>query len=225
MTGTSEQPADTGHRGPVTYTTYSYFSAHVDPDESIVHSGPKRGEGYHYLAPDGAHYQRNWSYHEDGSPTGIVGRGVTGAVVDGKVITSLTMVNHANRTYSEQVTEHPVTDVANAPALGLESSPLEVRQALRTGRATRQGTATVDGTPTIALSIMVPNAVHLTLYVDARTHQPLRSVTVVDGNPAPYVADRVPDTPENIAKARDDLSIPVGYTKVDFAGQGAPSGT
>ena len=66
----------------------------------------------------------------------------------------------------------------------------------------------------------VPDAqgVHLTLYVDARTYQPLRTVTVVDGNPSgPYVADWMPATPDNIAKAKDN-SIPAGYTKVDRAG-------
>ncbi|HEX6448310.1 MAG TPA: hypothetical protein VF060_02495 [Trebonia sp.] len=33
--------------------TYGYFSAHQSPDGSVVHSGPKSGEGYQYIAPDG----------------------------------------------------------------------------------------------------------------------------------------------------------------------------
>jgi hypothetical protein len=66
----------------------------------------------------------------------------------------------------------------------------------------------------------VPDArnLHRTLYVDALTHQPLRTVTVADGNPRPYLADWMPATPENIAKAKDDDSIPAGYTKVGQAG-------
>ena len=43
-------------------------------------------------------------------------------------------------------------------------------------------------------------------------------VTIADGNPRPYIADWMPATPDNIAKAKDDDSIPAGYTKVDKAG-------
>jgi hypothetical protein len=101
-----------------------------------------------------------------------------------------------------------------------------VRQALQSGRVTQKGTTTVNGTPAIALSIPpgligVPDAesIHRTLYADARTHQPLRTVSVVDGLPAgPYVADWMPATPDNIDKAKGDYSIPAGYTKVDRAG-------
>jgi hypothetical protein len=34
----------------------------------------------------------------------------------------------------------------------------------------------------------------------------------------PYVADWMPATPDHIAKAKDDDSVPAGYTKVDKAG-------
>ena len=208
--------------------TYGYFSAHESPDGSLVHSGPKRGEGYQYMAPDWTFYQRNWTYNKDGSPTGIIGHGVTGPVVNGKQDTTLTIINHASRTYSQQQAEHSGTGGANAPgwpALGLESSPSEVQQALQSGQVTQKGTTTVNGTPAFALSIPasligVPHAesVHRTLYADVRTYQPLRTVTVVGGTPgSPYVADWMPATPDNIAKAKDD-SIPVGYTKVDRVG-------
>lgn len=199
--------------------TYGYFTAHQDPDGALVHSGPKSGEGYHYYAPDGTHYQRNWTHNNDGSPTGIIGHGVTGPVVNGRQDTTLTIINHANHTYGQQQNEYSVTGGANAPESPTPGSPSEVRQALQSGRATQQGTTTVNGAPAIALSITVPNAqsIHLTLYVDARTYQPLRTVTVVDGNPSgPYVADWMPATPDNIAKAKGD-SIPAGYTEVDIA--------
>jgi hypothetical protein len=213
--------------------TYSYFHAHRDPDGFFLLSGPKSGEGYKYTAPDGTCYQRNWSYNEDGSPTGIVGHGVTGPVVDDKQDTTLTVVNHSNRTYSHQHTEHSVTGEANAPGsptptptptLGLASSPSEVRQALQSGQVAQNGTTAVNDTPAIALSVPMPRTmpdaqtIHLTLYVDARTYQPLRTATVVDGNPSgPYVADPIPATPGNTAKAKDH-SIPAGYTKVNRAG-------
>ncbi|HSZ41036.1 MAG TPA: hypothetical protein VK817_13870 [Trebonia sp.] len=209
--------------------TYSYFRAYQDPDGFFLLSGPKSGEGYKYTAPEGTCHQRNWSYNEDGSPTGIVGHGVTGLVVDGKWHSTLTVINHADRTYSQRHTDHPVTRGADAPvtpplALGFTSTPSEMRQALQTGQVAQQGTTTVDATPAIALSIAMPptmpdaQTIHLTLYVDARTYQPLRTATVVDGNPGgPYVADCIPATPDNIAKAKDH-SIPADYTKVDRAG-------
>lgn len=205
--------------------TYSYFSAHESRDGSLVHSGPKRGEGYQYIAPDGTRYQRNWTYNKDGSPTGIIGHGVTGPVVNGKQDVALTIINRASHTYSQTQTEYSVTGGANAPGSptpSLASSPSEVQRALQSGQVTQKGTTTVNGTSVIALSIPVPlpdaQSVHLTLYVDARTYQPLRTVTVVDGNPnGPYVADWMPATPDNIANAKDD-SIPAGYTKVDTAG-------
>lgn len=206
--------------------TYGYFSARESPDGSLVRSGPKSSEGYQYIAPDGTAYQRNWSYNQDGSPTGIIGHGVTGPVVNGNQDAVLTIINRANHTYSQTHTQYSVTGGANAPgppALGLASSPSEVAQAVQSGQVTHKGTTTVNGTPAIALSITMPRrmpdaqSIHLTLHVDARTYQPLRTVTVVDGNPAPYVADWMPATPDNIAKAKDD-SIPAGYTKVDRAG-------
>jgi hypothetical protein len=213
--------------GQLVLHTYDYFSAHESPDGSLVHCGPKRGEGYQYLAPDGTAYQRNWTYNKDGSPTGIIGHGVTGPVVNGKQDVALTIINRANRTYSQTQTEYSVTGGANAPgspALGLASGPPQVQHALQSGQVTQKGTTTVNGTTATALSITVPcrvpdaQSVHVTLHVDALTYQPLRTVTVVDGNPGgPYVADRMPATPDNIAKAKDD-SIPAGYTKVDRAG-------
>jgi hypothetical protein len=222
VTGTSEQTVRPGSQSSLVRHTSDFFNAHQSSDGSLVHSGPKRGEGYLYIAPDGTRYQRNWTYNKDGSPTGIIGHGVTGHVVNGKQDTTLTIINHANRTYSQQQTEYSVTGGAIAPespAPGLESSSSEVQQALESGQATQKGTTTVNGTPAIALSIMVPDtqSVHLTLYVDARTYQPLRTVTVVDGNRSgPYVVDWMPATPGNVAKAKGD-SIPAGYTKVDTA--------
>jgi hypothetical protein len=222
VTGTSGQTVPPASQRSLVFHTYGYFNDRQGPDGSLVHSGSKQGEGYHYLAPDGTHYQRNWSYNKDGSPTGIIGHGVTGPVVNGRQDTSLTVINHASRTYSQQQTEHSVTGGANvpdSPALGLGSSSSEVQRALHGGQATQRGTATVNGTPAVALWIMVPDApsLHRTLYVDARTYQPLRTVTVADGNRSgPYVADWMPATPGNVAKAKGD-SIPAGYTRVGMA--------
>jgi hypothetical protein len=137
-----------------------------------------------------------------------------GPVVNGKQHKASTIISHANRTYSQQHTEYSVTGGANAPWW-----QSEVQQALQNGQATQMGTTTVHGTPAIALSITVPDSpnLHRTLYVDALTCQPLRTVTVADGNPRPYVADWMPATPDNIAKAKDDDPIPAGYTKTGKA--------
>lgn len=221
MTGTSEQSgtADAVDSGLLVHS-YSYFSAHVNSDGSFVHSGPKSGDGYRYIAPDGASYTRSWWYYKDGSPTNRVEHHVTGPVVNGKRVDALTVINHVDHTYSQHRTPYPPT---MSPILHLASSPFEVRQALQRGQVTQQGTTTVQGTP--ALAILVADRIsdahgsHLTLYVDARTYQPLRTVSILDGNPTgPQVADRMPATPDNIAKAKHDDSIPAGYTKVDWAG-------
>jgi hypothetical protein len=192
--------------------TYSYFS---DP------SGPKSAEGYQYIAPNGTRYQRNWSYNQDGSPTGLIGYGVTEPVVDGGQTVTLIAINSASQTYSQQRTRYPVADGEDVRShiLGLASEPSEVRQALQSGVG-QPSTTTVDGTPAIAISVPMPRempnaeTIHLTLYVDARTYQPLRTTTVVDGNPGgPYIADRIPATPDNIAKAKGG-PIPAGYAEV-----------
>jgi hypothetical protein len=213
---------------PLVLHAYNYFGARENPDGALVHSGRKHGEGYRYTAPDGTHYQRNWTYHQDGSPTGVIGHAVTAPVADGKQDVVLTVINHVRRNYGQERTEYPVADVADAPEpppspiLGLESSPSEVRQALQDGQVTRKGATAVNGTPTVALSVPVPlsQRYRLTLHVDARTYQPLRTVTVVDGgNPIPHVTDWLPATPENIAKAADGESVPAGYTEVDDLSQ------
>jgi hypothetical protein len=233
---------------PLVFHTYSYFGGRENPDGSLIHSGPKSGEGYRYTAPDGTHYQRNWTYHRDGSPTGVIGHAVTGPVVDGKQNSVLTIINRVRRNYGQQRTEYSVPDGGDAPEppqlpqsqqsqqspiLRLESSPSEVRQALQDGQVTRKGTTTVNGTLAIALSVPVPvpapsgQRAHLTLHVDAHTWQPLRAVEVTEGDPvgarvadwSPRVTDRLPATPENIAKATDGESIPAGYTRVDDLSQ------
>ena len=83
---------------------------------------------------------------------------------------------------------------------------------------TREGTPRVNGTQAIALSVKLPRVADLryTLYVDAQTYQPLRTVTVSTSaeNSTANVADWVQATPANIAKAEDN-SIPAGYAKVD----------
>jgi hypothetical protein len=80
---------------------------------------------------------------------------------------------------------------------------------------TQKGRTTVHGTPAIALSLPDRRGQYI-LYVDARTGQPLRTVSTTRGNPSPpYVTDWVPATRENIARAEDD-SIPAGYKKVDI---------
>jgi hypothetical protein len=237
VTGISEQTARSAPASIVTHAkaetadagrsivrhSYGYARGHVNPDGSFVHPGPKTGEEYLYIAPDATRYTRSWQCNKDGSPTEIIGHSVMGPVLDGAQTKTVTIINHADHTYTRQRTEHSVTADAAAPrrsGLDLESSPPDVQQALQSGQATRKGTTTLQGTPALAISITVPAApnLHRTLYVDAQTYQPLRTVTLADGNPQPYVADRMPATPANIAKANDH-SIPPGYTNVDQSGE------
>jgi hypothetical protein len=202
--------------------TYGYRGGQVTADGTFVHSGELTEEGYLYVAPDGTRYTRGWRCDGEGNPAETIGHGVLGPVTDGKQHRTSTIVNHASRTYSQRHTEYSVTDGPDEPyqALELWSSPSEVRRALRSGEAARTGTTTVGGTPAIALSITVPRSpnLHRTLYVDALTHQPLRTVTLADGNRRPYIADWLPATPGNIALARDDNPVPAGYRKVDEPG-------
>jgi hypothetical protein len=201
--------------------TFGYFSGGVNADGSLVHSGPMTEEGYAYIAPDGTRYSRALGYNRDGSPMDIIGHSVMGPLVDGKVHKTSTVINHADHTYRLRHEEYSIPGGASErsyEALDLWSSPAEVRQALQSGEATQKGTTAVHGTSAIALSITVPGApnLHRTVYADALTCQPLRTVTTADGNPRPYVADWMPATPENIAKAKEERPIPVGYTRVDY---------
>ena len=211
--------ADDSQSGTVIHT-YLYASGDVSSDGSLVNLGPEKGEGWDYAAPDGTFYQRNVGVNADESPTGITGIGVTGPVVNGKSDVTLTVINSTNHTYSQTQTEYsvPANAPATSPAAGLQSSPSEVQRALQSGQVTQEGTTTVNGTQAIALSVTLPSAEDLdyTLYVDAQTYQPLRTVTVGTSadNSTANVADWIPATPDNIAKAEDN-SIPAGYTKVD----------
>jgi hypothetical protein len=213
--------ADDGQSGTVIHT-YLYSSADVSANGSLVNLGPEKGEGWDYAASDGTYYQRNVGVNADGSPsaTGITGIGVTRPVVNGKSDVTVTVINPSDHTYSQTQTEYSVPPNApvTSPTVDLQSSPSEVLQALQNGQVTQAGTTTVNGTQAIALSVTLPSGEDLdyTLYVDAQTYQPLRTVTIgtsVD-NATAYVADWIPATPDNIAKAKDD-SIPAGYTKVD----------
>jgi hypothetical protein len=200
------------HNGTV-FHAYIYFDSHVSSDGSLVSSGPMSGQSWQYTAPDGALYTRNTRNNRDGSPTGVIGIDVLGPVVNGRQSETQTIINAANHTYSRMRTQ----GYASGPSsgLGLQSSPSQVQRALRSGHVTQKGRTTVHGTPAIALSLPDRRGQYI-LYVDARTGQPLRTVSTTRGNPSPpYVTDWVPATRENIAKAEDD-SIPAGYKKVDI---------
>jgi hypothetical protein len=200
--------------------TYLYASGDVSSDGSVGNLRPQTGEGWDYAAPDGTFYQRNVGVNADGSPTGITGIGVTSPVVNGKSDVTLTVINPTNHTYSQTQTEYsvPANAPATSPPADLQSSPSEVQQALHSGHVTQEATTTINGTQAIALSVTLPSSVDLgyTLYVDAQTYQPLRTVTVATNtdNPTASVADWIAATPEKIAQAQDN-SIPAGYTKVD----------
>jgi len=210
--------ADDIHNGTV-FHSYIYFDSRVSSDGSLVSSGPMSGESWQYTAPDGAWYTRNTQNNRDGSPTGVIGIEVLGPVVNGRQSATQTIIDAANHTYSRMRTE----GYASGPSsgLGLHSSPSQVQRALRSGHVIQKGRTTVHGTPAIALSLPDRRGQYI-LYVDARTGQPLRTVSTTRGNPSPpYVTDWVPATRENIAKAEDD-SIPAGYKRLDIGPPARP---
>lgn len=175
--------------------------------------GAKYEDEYDYTAPNGAAYDHETYYHSDGSPRLITSNMCS---PDGDCIG--TIINPVNHTYSQ--TQTSGSSGSEGPTPNLNSSASEVQQALQSGQVTQMGTTTVNGTPAIALSVTftAPSGAtptHFTLYVDAHTYQPLRTVTTVlvldDHNVS--VSDWVPATPDNVAQAQAN-SIPAGYMKV-----------
>jgi hypothetical protein len=197
--------------------SYTYASGGVSSAGSLVNLGSEIYDSYDYVAADRTEYMRVAWNKMDGSP------GLTGSEVlvpdgrdDGMDDDTKTLINPATHTYSQTQFADGSDREAGLSTPNLRSTSSQVQQALRTGRVTQKGMATVNGIQVIALSVAVPSADHLdlTLYVDAQTYQPLRTVQVYDGLPDLLVADWMPATRDNIAKATDD-SIPAGYAKVN----------
>jgi hypothetical protein len=224
--------ADDIQEGMVIHS-YSYASGD-DADGSLLKLGQKNEDGYEYTAPDGSVFNRAISYAmQNGSPV----NGLDSITIDdlspqgnGKYDDSRTRIDSGSQTYSQDhFSGLSNPNATSLPNLYLFSSAAEVQQALQSGQMTQTGTATVNGTPAIALSVKVPSgsseimksasgtdtvSTDLTLYVDAHTYQPLRTVLGLGGTPGLLVSDWVPATPENIAQATN-ASIPTGYTTVD----------
>lgn len=197
--------------------TQLYTRGEATSNGSLLIQGPRKAEGWQYLPPDGTVSQRSVGINTDGSPTGITGTMVIGPVVNGKAQATFTVIDSSNHTYSQTRTQYSVDPNTPAATPSLQNSPAEVQHELESGTVTPEGTTTVNGTQAIALSVAMPSdAVYETLYVDARTYQPMRTVIASSygGNSTVLVTDWIPATPDNIAKAKGD-SIPAGYTKVD----------
>jgi hypothetical protein len=195
----------------------NYARGDVASDGSLVNLGTTITDQYEYTAADGTTYMRTGSYQLDGSPyltyTNVL---VPDGNGDGKNVDTRTLINPATRTYSQDDFSGVSDAGAGMPTPNLYSSPSDVQQALASGQVTQKGMATVNGARAIVLSIKLPGAANedLTLYVDAQTYQPLRTLITLTGISDLLVADWMPATPDNIAQAEDD-SIPAGYTKVD----------
>jgi hypothetical protein len=191
-----------------------YEGGTVSSDGSFANLGPKEADTYDYKAPDGTGGLREVSYNQDGSPnltmTERFSRDANGTMDDAQ-----TIVNPSRQRYSQ--TQYPGVsdDLGQGTSLTLSSSASQVQQALQSGQVTQRGTVTINGTQARALSIAVPGE-GFTLYVDAQTYQPLRTVLTLNGRADLEVTDFLPATADNIAQAEND-SIPAGYTKVDKA--------
>jgi hypothetical protein len=199
---------------------YTYARGDVSSDGSLVNLGTKIDDEYDYAAADGTVYMHSAWNNLNASPY-LTGSNVLApdANGDGKSVDTRTLINPVTHTYTQAQFSGVSNPKAGLPTPNLYSSASEVQQALQNGQVTQKGTATVNGTQAIALSIQVPSmpgavSQDLTLYVDAQTYQPLRTVAVLEGHPDLLVADWMPATPDDIAQAKDD-SIPAGYTKVD----------
>jgi hypothetical protein len=133
------------------------------------------------------------------------GRRSDGQVVDrGPAVT----IDYGHRTYSRasfRLTYTPGTEPA-----GLSSTPAQIAAALHGGTVTRIGTATVNGTAAVVLRIAGEQ--NLTLYVDAASDQPLRTV-IGEGSTGSITTDLLPATGANVANARRP-GIPAGFTRV-----------
>src|SRR5579875_2884732 len=190
-------------RGTVVDNT-GYAHGTVRPDGTLAHLGWRLGEVYDYTAPDGAEYQREVMYERDGRPyLTVIDRY---SLHDGRMSDTQTIINTREDTYSR--TRYSVSSASRAEwaVPNLYSSPSEVRRALLTGRVSQSGSARIHGTGAIVLSMTVPGrrsipGARLTLYVDARTYRPLRTVTVYVGVHDIEVADWVPATATSIARA------------------------
>lgn len=195
---------------------YVYKGGQVNSDGTLASVGPKLSNGYDYAAADGRAYLRDTLYNADGSVFSISSSDLTPAA-DGKYDDTRILISPADRSYSQTRFQRvSFSSAYDGSDLTLQSTPSQVQQALQSGQVTQMGITTVDGRQAIALSIKLPAAAagdHLTLYVDAHTYQPLRTVTSVDGQPGLLINDWMPATADNIAMAEDD-SVPTGYTKV-----------
>jgi hypothetical protein len=202
----------------VRYATYT--GGDVAADGSLINLGRKLSDAYEYVAPDGTSDSRSAMYYSDGTieltsfdhwTPGLAGR--VGADIE-------TVLNPTTHTYSRNQ-YRAASNLNEGPSASLLfRTPAQVQQALQSGEVIRHGTATVDGTQVIALSLEVPNApgnptTQIALYVDARTYQPLRTVSVQNGAPDLNVGDWNPATRDNIALAKD-RTIPAGYTKASL---------
>jgi hypothetical protein len=186
----------------------------VSSDGSLVNVGTKEADTYDYKAPDGTGGFRDVSYNDDGSPnltmTERFSRDSNGTMDDAQ-----TIVNPSKQLYSQTRYPGVSADLGQGTSLTLSSTASQVAQALQSGQVTQTGTVTINGTQARALSIAVPGE-GFTLYVDAQTYQPLRTVLTLNGEADLEITDWLPATADNIAQAEND-SIPAGYTKVDKA--------
>lgn len=197
--------------------TYSYGSGDIRPDGSIVNLKYEVGNAWDYIARDRAVYWRYTLYDDaSGRPRyDEIDDWVPGA--NGKDTNTRILINLSQKTYSKSVFKDQSAP-NEGPTPNLLSSASQIRRTLRTGLVNVKGTATINGTPVIALAVkppkgeLAPNET-LTLYVDARSYQPLRTLFVYDGHLNLEINDCVSPTPARVAMA-EDHSIPAGYRQV-----------
>ncbi|HEY1713728.1 MAG TPA: hypothetical protein VGG07_12550 [Solirubrobacteraceae bacterium] len=201
--------------GIVTYGT-DYSRGHVSPSGAAAGLGRRLTTGYRYTAPSGAVFWRFNSYDDHGTAVFEESDDWT-PTVDGRYTWTRLLINTTSRTYSEH--EYRVRSLIRPePGANIERSPSQVRRALQDGRVTQKGTTVIRGVRSITLSVALPKNRRLlgdtlTLYVNARTYEPLRTVFGTADRDGLEIEEWLPASAHNITLAKDD-SIPAGYSRV-----------
>lgn len=140
-------------------------------------------------------------------------------------VTFLDPSRHAYQIVPNAPPSGTVTAATSDTELGIRSTAHQIDLALRSNRVAQRGTATVDGQAAIQLSVPPPDQLvkaglpaqtTITLYVNARSYQPVEEVEVAprqDGSAGGTSISRwLPTTPGTIALAK--VRIPAGYRRM-----------
>jgi hypothetical protein len=221
--------AGTGSRGAVSPHGLRIEGAHAQETAFVVHrlrvqlaagnwvthyssAGIAAGDtttGWTWTDPStGIEYARSTETNASGQTVSVDWTATrrTQTLADGRVADTGQSVwlDYGNQTYTQGPLK--ITYTPGRPVTGLSSSPAQIAAALQSGTVSQTGTSTINGTPVIALRISGEQ--DMTLYVDAATDRPVRTVV---GSGTPITTDLLPATAANRANTRAP-AVPAGFT-------------